>query len=131
MAADIGDRVARRIQCDAPRQLRRVIMGVPDILAPLDDIVRAVIDQSRAARAAARRIVVIERVLIFDLARPSANRHVPAREQRVGVLRAELRVPRKLPRNAVRAIYDLGDLPRSEVRRGGPGMVHPWRSWWD
>src|SRR3546814_8292983 len=36
MAAEIGDRVARRIPGDAPRQLRRVIMGVPDILAPLD-----------------------------------------------------------------------------------------------
>src|SRR3546814_5991052 len=66
-------------------------MGVPDILAPLDDIARAVIDQSRAAGAAARRIVVIERGLIFDFARPAAHRHVAAREQRVGVMRAELR----------------------------------------
>src|SRR3546814_16038118 len=82
MAAEIGDRVARRIPCDAPRQLRRVIMGVPDILAPLDDIARAVIDQSRAAGAAARRIGVIERGLIFDFARQDAPRHVSARETR-------------------------------------------------
>src|SRR3546814_15296465 len=56
MAAEIGDRVARRIPCDAPRKLRRVIMCVPDNLEPLDALARAVFDQRRAAGPHPHRI---------------------------------------------------------------------------
>ena len=112
MPAEIGDGVARRVPGDARRQLRRVIMGVPDVLAPLDDAARAIVDQRRAAGAAARRIIVVEPRLIFDLARPSAHRHIGARQQRVGVMGAEFGFPRKLPREAVGAIDDVRDLSR-------------------
>jgi hypothetical protein len=87
-------------------------MCVPHIAATFDDIARTVIDQSRAARPAARRIVVAERRLIFDRARPPAYRDVAARKQRIGVMRAKLGLPRKLPRKTVGAIDDIGDLPR-------------------
>src|SRR3546814_18219361 len=101
-------------------------MGVPDIRAPLDDRTAAVADQRRPAGAAARAVVVIEAQLIFDIPLAPTHRNVGAGQQRIGIVRPEFGLPRKLPGKAVGAKYDV----RSEERRVGKECVSTCRSRW-
>src|SRR3546814_3739691 len=86
MRAQMRDAVARGVPGQLRRQLGRIIMGVPYILAPLDDRTAAVADQRRPAGTAARAVIVVEAQLIFDVA-PS-----PRSEEHTSELQSLMRI---------------------------------------
>src|SRR3546814_19518579 len=96
MRAQMRDAVARGVPGQLRRQLGRIIMGVPYILAPLDDRTAAVADQRRTAGTPAPAVIVVEAQHIFDVAPSPAHRTVGGGEERNGVMRTELGLSRKL-----------------------------------
>src|SRR3546814_13062686 len=89
MRAQMRDAVARGVPGQLRRQLGRIIMGVPYILAPLDDRTAAVAHQRRPARTAARAVIVVEAPLIFDVAHSPAHYNVRGGGERSGGMRPE------------------------------------------
>src|ERR1051325_1086757 len=107
------------IEHESPAEARLVVVAAPLLVARLHQAAALVEDPRRAARAAAVAAVVeAERVLHRSLL--AADRDVESREERIGVVRAELRPVLPLSGHAGRLDDDVRTLtvePR-DVERG-------------